>query len=290
MPLFDAYLMVDWSASSKPNYGADSIWWSLALRDGKRLKRRPSQNVRTRAEARQRLTALLNDLHGAGRRCLVGFDFPLAYPAGVAQALNCTGTPWQGVWQELARRIVDGADNANNRFIVAGDLNRAISAATFPFWGHHPAHAWANVERHKPAANGHALAERRTVEHRVRGPQPCWKLYGNGAVGSQALLGIPVVDALRRAFPESRVWPFETLPATGRVPPIVFAEIYPSLFLKRGPDGAIKDKLQVEATAAGFAAQDDSGTLPGLLSAPDRNPRADRMRIITEEGWILGVA
>jgi hypothetical protein len=290
MPLFDAYLMIDWSASSKPNHGADSIWWSLALRDGKRIKRRPSQNVRTRAEARRRLAALLTELHNDGRRCLVGFDFPLAYPAGLARALNCTGAPWQGVWHELTRRIVDNDDNTNNRFTVAGDLNRQISGAAFPFWGHHPAHSWANVARHKPAANGHALAERRDVEHRLTGPQPCWKLYGNGAVGSQALLGIPVVDTLRRAFPASRAWPFETIPVRGKVPPIVFAEIYPSLFLKRGPDGAIKDKLQVEATAAAFAAQDDSGGLPGLLSAPDKQPRIAREHIRTEEGWILGVA
>jgi hypothetical protein len=289
MPLFDAYLMVDWSASSKPNLGADSIWWSLALRDGKKIKHRPAQNIRTRAEARARLTTLLTDLQNDGRRCLVGFDFPLAYPAGLAHALKRDDPPWQGVWRELSQRIVDNDDNGNNRFIVAGDLNRAISAASFPFWGHHPAHAWANIARHKPAPIG-PLSERRIVEHRIRGPQPCWKLYGNGAVGSQALLGIPVVDALRGAFPASRAWPFETIPSPGQVPPIVFAEIYPSLFLRRAPAGAVKDKLQVEATAAGFAAQDDSGTLPGLLSAPDRTPRADRARIMTEEGWILGVA
>ena len=30
MPEFDAYLMVDWSASSRPVTGADSIWYCLA--------------------------------------------------------------------------------------------------------------------------------------------------------------------------------------------------------------------------------------------------------------------
>ena len=34
MPEFDAYLMVDWSASSRPVTGADSIWYCLVVRTG----------------------------------------------------------------------------------------------------------------------------------------------------------------------------------------------------------------------------------------------------------------
>jgi hypothetical protein len=290
MPLFDAYLMVDWSASSKPKGGKDSIWWSLALRDGKHLTRGASENVRTRAEARRRLSTLLAELQRDGRRCLVGFDFPLAYPAGLAKALNCPQERWRGVWQEFSRRIVDADNNANNRFTVAGDLNRAISEATFPFWGHHHKHRWPNIARHKPVPGGHVLAERRLVEQRIRTTQPCWKIYGNGAVGSQALLGIPIVAALRDEFPESRAWPFETTPEPGKVPAIAFAEIYPSMFQKHGRAGAIKDKLQVEATVRGFASHDGDGTLQQRLEVPARLPSRERVQVMSEEGWILGVA
>jgi hypothetical protein len=43
--------------------------------------------------------------------------------------------------------------------------------------------------------------------------QPIWKLFGNGSVGGQALLGIPRLSALRNdevLEPVFRVWPFET--------------------------------------------------------------------------------
>jgi hypothetical protein len=68
-----------------------------------------------------------------------------------------------------------------------------------------------------PHASG-GLSKWRQVEkqlHRLKmRPQPAWKLVGAGAVGSQTLVGIPVVsrlrahDALRDV---SRVWPVEVL-------------------------------------------------------------------------------
>lgn len=54
------------------------------------------------------------------------------------------------------------------------------------------------------------LAEKRLTD--IGNMQPIWK-YGNGSVGSQALLGIPHLPALRNdevLAPVSRVWPFET--------------------------------------------------------------------------------
>ena len=32
MALFDAYIVVDWSAASRPRHGKDSIWWALVRR------------------------------------------------------------------------------------------------------------------------------------------------------------------------------------------------------------------------------------------------------------------
>jgi precorrin-8X/cobalt-precorrin-8 methylmutase len=40
MPLFDAYIIVDWSASSTPKTGADSVWLSGLERDGAALAER----------------------------------------------------------------------------------------------------------------------------------------------------------------------------------------------------------------------------------------------------------
>lgn len=64
--------------------------------------------------------------------------------------------------------------------------------------------------------------------------QEVWKLYGAGSVGSQALVGIPVVRRLRydpRFHAFSRVWPFETgftrQPTPDGGPSIVHAENFP---------------------------------------------------------------
>ncbi len=123
----------------------------------------------------------------------------------------------------------------------------------------------------------------------MRGPQPGWKLYGIGSAGGQALTGIPVVQSLRAQFPESRIWPFETGFDSDRRAPIVFAEIYPSLFpLARRT--TIKDRAQVETTARAFAQADSAGVLAAWLAPPrDLAPR-QHDNIAAEEGWILGVA
>lgn len=291
MTLFDAYLMVDWSANSAPKSGPDSIWAGLIERQPRGLARTALVNLPTRRLAAQWLTATLDGLAAAGRRTLVGFDFPLGYPTGFAARLHLGGTPWLATWTEIDRLIKDGDDNANNRFAVASSFNRRISGRRFPFWGHHPAHRIAGLGPRRP--EGYCLGrleERRRVEHRVRGPQPSWKLYGTGSVGSQALVGIPVVAGLRRRFVDrARVWPFETglrPPANGAA--IVLAEIYPSLVDDRRNRHAVKDARQVTAIGSHFARADDDGSLAVLFAPPDLTA-SERRIVEREEGWILGV-
>jgi hypothetical protein len=127
--------------------------------------------------------------------------------------------------------------------------------------------------------------------------QPIWKLFGNGSVGSQALLGIPHLTALRNdsvLSPVSRVWPFET--GLGALPSrpkrdflIVHAEIYPSLLRIQLTAGQVKDAVQVRTMAAHFAALDDAGKLSTLLAGPAYLTPEDRERVEQEEGWTLGV-
>ena len=135
MALFDAYLMVDWSAAAKPATGRDSIWWALLQRqDGEtRLTRR--ENPATRAAATAAIADTLESLAVAGQRVLVGFDFPFGYPAGTAERLGMPGLPWRHMWQELADLLDDTPANANNRIDVAEGLNARISGEAFPFWG-----------------------------------------------------------------------------------------------------------------------------------------------------------
>jgi len=292
MPLFDAYLIVDWSAESRPKQGADSIWYCLLRRRGRGLRIEALRNPATRAQAHDEIATMLSGLAAAGRRVLAGFDFPNAYPEGFARQAGFRGRPWRAVWDGLAGLVEDAADNRNNRFEVAKALNKRISGGPFPFWGCHGAFADGYLATRKPseyAASG--LAERRLCEAYVPRAQPCWKLAYVGSVGSQALLGVPVQRALRdhpALAAQTRVWPFET----GLRPPaeaaIVLAEVYPSLVPLGLGEGEVKDQRQVSAAARFFAARDEAGLLAHDLSGPAELVTAQRRLVEREEGWLLG--
>src|SRR5471032_1154991 len=78
--LFNAYVIVDWSAAAKPNTGADSVWIGVLKRDVRFRLAFEAFNPPTRAEAEKKLVAVLEDLKKRNERCLLGFDFPLGFP------------------------------------------------------------------------------------------------------------------------------------------------------------------------------------------------------------------
>lgn len=91
--LFESYVMVDWSAASKPATGADSIWIG-ALTPDLRLKLSfKATNPPTRAKAIEELGELLARCLKRGDRVLVGVDFPLGFPAGTSEALKLRAGP-----------------------------------------------------------------------------------------------------------------------------------------------------------------------------------------------------
>lgn len=294
--LFDRYVMVDWSANSKPKTGKDSIWIrSLGSTDESYDL---IENPRTRVAARDRVREELAAAILRKERVLVGFDFPYGYPRGFARALGLSGLPWRAIWRYLSDSIVDGPDNANNRFAVAAGINRRLSHHTY--WACPPAHSHENLSTRKDLvryndAVATALPEWRETELALKArrihPQSVWKLHTAGSVGGQALVGIPVVAALRDD-PElqlfSKVWPLETtvpelVPAQ---PAIVHAEIWPSVIdvtpAMRRPEnvGKVRDQVQVEELATHLRALDENDQLRDLLAAGRAG--AD------DEGWILG--
>jgi precorrin-8X/cobalt-precorrin-8 methylmutase len=279
--LFDSYLVVDWSAAGRRRQGLDSIWLALA---------RPVEacqlwNPPTRHEAEGLLAELLEGERTAGRRVLAGFDFPFGYPRGAARLL--TGrNGWSALWEALGREVVEGADNANNRFDAAARLNAGVAGGG-PFWGNGLARDIEGLPRRCPTGWGASLpARRRLIERNVRGAQETWKLTGVGSVGGQALVGIAALDRLRRrdALAGSiAVWPFE--PIFGRA--IVFAEIYPSLW-PPDPRESVKDAGQVRAVAEHFRALDAAGRMAALLSVPEELEADDRDAVLAEEAWMLG--
>ena len=293
MVLFDSYVMVDWSAAAVPVRDADSIWFAELAREGRSIRVRSLENPPTRAEATARLAARLAERVAAGRRVLVGFDFPFGYPAGTARALGLAGMPWRATWRELSRLIEDRPDNWNNRFDVGEALNRRISGEAFPFWGH-------GTKRDRPylcrrGRRGHGpgdLAERRIAELRVRRTQPVWKLAYTGSVGSQMLTGIPRVHELRhhpRLAGVSAIWPFETGLRPAPEAQVVLAEVYPSIFTPETIANRPKDAGQVAAAARSFAHLDTAGALAPLFAGDPTLSAAERRWVEREEAWILGV-
>ncbi|MGA0604643.1 cobalamin biosynthesis protein CbiG [Phenylobacterium sp. VNQ135] len=294
--LFSAYVIVDWSAAAKPTTGADSIWIGVLKRDVRFRLAFESYNPPTRAEAEKRLTAILDDRKKHGERVLLGFDFPLGFPRGFAAALNLPGDqPWRAAWDQLDKMVKDKADNTNNRFGVGSEINRRLTGGPFPFWGCPPKDALTTLQPKRTRAHGpDDLPEFRHADLAAKGAASIWKLYYNGSVGGQAILGIPFVRRLKLARGEAvRVWPFETgfkalTEADLAGVDVVAAEVYPSLLKVQPGPGEVKDLAQVRATAEHFARLDEQNKLAALFGPPKDAAADVVLDAEREEGWILG--
>ena len=277
--------MVDWSAASTPTTGKDSIWLGIALPD----QPITVENIPTRIRARARLQELCVQAIERGYRLLIGFDFPFGYPAGVAKHITGKANAL-ALWRWLAARLKDGADNANNRFELASEINDLYSGIG-PFWGRPANWDFPSVPTKGTARTGtDHPPDRRLVEQRQKTAQPVWKLYTTGSVGSQALTGIPAVLGLRddpQIAPHSAIWPFETGLNTPEAQ-IVFAEIYPSL-IPPDPSEEIKDAGQVRAVVEWLRGLDRDVALAPMFAGPPDASADDRRLIATEEAWILGL-
>ena len=264
---FDRVIIVDWSgrANRSPERDSkDAIW--IGLCD----ERQETQvYFRSRAEAEGFLAARL----GEGGRQLVGFDFPMGYPTGLAFRLTGTDSA-RALHGWLADRIADAPDNANNRFVVAEAINRQLGGLG-PFWGCPKARPHPHLPSLKTVDyKALGLAEKRLVEVENPPAKPVWQLLGAGSVGSQALLGIPVVHRLARST-GAAVWPFE---APGD---LTLAEVYPSLLSKAvaASGDSIPDRAQVRLLARALLNLSRHNRLAPLFDTPP---------IAVEEGWILG--
>jgi hypothetical protein len=295
--LFNAYVIVDWSAASKPSTGADSIWVGVLKRDVRFRMTFESHNPSTRAEAEKLISGILDDRAKRSERTLIGFDFNLGFPRGLAEGLKLPAEipPWLAVWNQIDRMVKDKADNTNNRFGVGSEINRRLTGGPFPFWGVPPKDALTTLQPKKQRAHGPGdIPEFRHAELAAKGSSPVWKLYYQGSVGGQAILGIPVVRRLKLARGETmKVWPFETgwkaLTEADLVGvDVVAAEVYPSLLKVTPQPGEVKDLAQVRAVAEHFARLDEAGKL-GAAFAPAKDTAADVvLDAEREEGWVLG--
>jgi len=300
--LFDAYIMVDWSAAAKPTLGANSIWIGILAKDARLKLQFKAVNIDTRLKARAFLEDMVAKLTRRGDRVLLGFDFSLGYPAGTAQALGLdlsTRAPWEAMHAHLSSKLKDKADNSNARYAIAAGLNYAISKGPFPFWGAPARDVVSTLASTKPDFAGQPLPEFRLAESHLKEqklgqPKSVWQLAYTGSVGSQSLTGIPHVHALRATWPNARIWPFET--GTGEMTEddlesveVVIAEVYPSMVKAKAEKGETLDEVQVREIARHYSQLDEKGLLGAAFSTGKSLDEGKIEQIQAEEGWILGL-
>lgn len=313
MPLFDAYVMIDWSGGDRRRGGKNDCIW---IAHGRRAASSPTTwSPRSRTDAENALRPLLLASARVKERVLICADFAYGYPAGFSLLLGGATkqyAPWRAVWAYLTAHVRDDLgtapkalpSNRSNRFAVANAINAVASVpgSRGPFWclfrpGSHPHIPQARPAQPFVCASGPgSIRALRLTDVRARS-DTAFRLFGTGSVGSQALTGIPRLEALRfdpQLEPHSVVWPFETGwaptrgPWIGRELLVVHAEIYPSV-LPPLPD-TIKDRGQVRAMWHWARDLDVRGRLVNEFAIPHgivaRSP--DDITIRNEEGWILG--
>lgn len=295
MTSFDYFFAIDWSARNRPSPARPSrnaIWVGEASARGRIYTR----YFRTRSTCAAYLEEKL--LRLPRKRVLVGWDFSFGYPKGLAKALTLTDKPaWRAVWDHISELIQDDEKNGNNRFCVGAMLNERIQAPSGPFWGVPAGQSGIFLGSKRdfdypvPTRKGF-LKERRAVERINLRLQPAWKLAYPGSVGSQSLLGIPHVRALRdheKLREVSHVWPFESSGADAGAA-IVHTEIYPSLLTIPLRTQEILDQEQVRAYIAWLQEQQREDKLVTLLDRPWGTDEKLHKRVTGHEGWVLGLS
>jgi len=291
----DEVVIVDWSAAASRKLGKDSIWIAHGA-TGETPELLDLVNVPTRAAAVSWLGDVFAMAKRSGHHLVCGLDFSFGYPAGYGEFLrkafpdtSAGMTPFERVASVTESLIVDSPTNDNNRFAAADLINRRTGHALF--WGHPPTRTFQSLSPTKTAPGELELNPLRARRHTDEGlgVQSNWQLTGAGAVGSQVLMGLPVLAQLRRSELVTKIWPFEHhgLDQTGGV--VVLAEVWPSMFAHGEMTHAVRDAWQVETTALALAqltAQEWAE-----LFAPrswDSFSKQELEEILEEEGWILG--
>jgi len=315
MPLFDFYIMVDWSgAARRRGMQPDSIWIAFGSGDDEHPK---TLSLFSRSETVHLVRELLQIQIGDAHRTLVGFDFAYGFPRDFAASLQAaTGAadhtlPWLTVWEFLRNEIIDDEgttpgrkpSNRSNRFVVANKVNSLLSERTDlcgPFWCAPAEGVYRYLPQTRPpqpfqSAQGFPIQPLRFTDLRARSGSP-FRLYGTASVGSQTLTGIPRLHDLRFApefAQQSKVWPFETGWASKagwlrEGVSIVHAEIYPSV---RDPlDDTIKDRGQVRSMWEWANELDRKDLLWFEFARPIEIDPGSPVDIAVQltEGWILG--
>lgn len=291
MPLFDRYLIVDWSASAKPKRGKDSIWLGYAGHDGL-IDMGLEANPSTRTQAMSIIKNICVSID-AKSKLFIGFDFGFGYPVGAAKKMTGKAC-WRCVWQFLSNKFYDTQEAASSRFQIANDINKDCFDGVSQFWRctNSLKGKLDYLSFDKVGRGDLPIADRRHCENVIPRAKSNWELLNPGSVGSQTMLGLSALGKFTNEptlKERISVWPFETDFTDKEFKQITLAEIYPSAFTLAYEDAPL-DHAQVKTLAHGFAALDREDKFKTLLQKPDSLEGKALNEVLTEEGWIVGIS
>lgn len=216
--MFDIYAFADYSGSK--NKGMQRKHIVLAVVEG--------EEIHTfRRLTRGTLFEQVKQLLATDKRILFGFDHSYSFPIGFYETI--TGEPWQR-WDQLLRLMEDVPYDARAwAASINEQIQQKVSVPQGPFWG--PNFKPQERDPKFPYERTH-LKQYRLCEEREARMKPIYKIGGAGAVGLQALCGIPYLAKLRAYCWEQGIplfcWPFDgwELPERGHV----MVEMYPTMF------------------------------------------------------------
>lgn len=274
---FDTFVVVDWSAGRRApkRPSKDAIWIGMT-RNG--AEQEPLY-CRTRLDAEQAITDLIEDEIAQGRRVLLTFDFPFGYPAGFARRV-VGADDTLALWDWFERHITDDAAGNNNRYDVAEILNGLFDGPG-PFWGKSHNDRWPAIPYRKHGIRFDTVAEKRVTDEVSKAASSCFQLAFPPTVGGQVMMGLPMLARLRRKQ-GVRVWPLQAWDA-GQV---VLAEVWPgviepavkSVMAEKGSH-AIRDAEQVRLLATALSRLSAETLHAEMTNLPSE---------AREEAWILG--
>jgi|GEM_PF-6204319 len=299
--LFDAYVAVNWMASPLSSAGSDSIW--IAHSTGPDTT--DAEEFHNRRMAYEQLAELLKRHAAKNRKVFVGMDFNFGYSYGFAKALqkNREDAGWFTTWNAISETSRNEAvlfSGHSSSFDLAASLNKRVSGNPGPFYECPEEFAGTSLAQIKPqfpfaTSGGRNIEEMRHTEKMLasRGIvlQSVWRLLGKG---SQGLMGIPVLRALRfhdSLSRHSRIWPFETGFSASHFDPagafILYAETCTETLKSNVPLPDSGDASNAVYFASRFAKLDAEGKLEKLFAPPVEDTKILK-EAVEEEGWILG--
>ena len=224
------------------------------------------------------------DRDGTGRRAAAADRLRLSRWA-IRQALpqRLTGEARaQAVWRWLAGAITDTPDNRNNRFAVAAAINASFAEGPGPFWSHPTGQLWPGLPFRRAGIDYAALglAETRAAEAAVPRAKSPWMLFNPGSVGSQSLLGLPLIHRLCAACRRGRLALRSAGHAGGAGRGLPLASGRAGARFWPMPRGFPPTRRRCACCPARFTACRRRTALRPCCSTP--RPRR------AEEGWILG--